>query len=289
MLFVPRGSSEFNAVLSYGTTRPTTTTIFGTSVTPNNTTDAYGTPQQVGNDLTQDCFGLLINANLVFAAGAYRQAALQVLTDPAGGTTWTPLLSGIVVTQANNYSDGGGVWYYFPVHIAAGSAVAVAARASTNTALGVNIRYMTAPPDPSTVKKGSFIETIGATFGAGTVTMTGVTPGTTAEGNWQSLGITTRRLWFWQIACGHTDTTITGTGPYHVDIGVGDGTAAGTDIITSDLYVKSNTSEAFDMVPLIAGVEKVVPAGSEIWARAQNAGTNENAGNFQVAAMGIGG
>lgn len=288
MLFVPRGSNEFNAVGSAAGTRPGTTLAYGTSITPA-TTNAYGTPSQVGNDLTQDCFGVLINANLVFAAGAYRQAAIQILTDPAGGTTWTPLVSDIIVTQANNYA-GGGIWYYFPIHIAAGSAVAVAGRASTNTAFGVNIRYMTAPPDPSTVKKGSVIETLGATFGAGTVTMTSVTPGTTGEGNWQLLGTTTRRLWWWQIACGHTDTTMSVLN-YHVDLAVGDTTTVGDpkDIITSDLYVNTNASEAFDMVPLTTGVEKVVPSGKTIWARVQNAGTNENAGNFQVAAMGCGG
>ncbi len=120
--------------------------------------------------------------------------------------------------------------------------------------------------------------------------MTSVTPGTTGEGNWQLLGTTTRRLWWWQIACGHTDTTMSVLN-YHVDLAVGDTTTVGDpkDIITSDLYVNTNASEAFDMVPLTTGVEKVVPSGKTIWARVQNAGTNENAGNFQVAAMGCGG
>jgi len=288
MLFVPRGSNEFNAVGSAAATRPGTTAAYGTSITPA-TTNAYGTPSQVGDDLTQDCYGLLINANLVFAAGAYRQAAIQILTDPAGGTTWTPLVSDIIVTQANNYA-GGGIWYYFPINIASGSAVAVAGRASTNVAFGVNIRYMTAPPDPSTVKRASVIETVGATFGASTVTMTGVTPGTTAEGAWTLLGTTTRRLWWWQIACGHTDTTM-GVLNYHVDLATGDTTTVGDpkDIIISDYYVRTTASETFENIPLVTGVEKVVPSGKTIWARVQNAGTNENAGNFQVAAIGCGG
>lgn len=284
MLFVPHGSNEFNAVASYGTTRPGTTAAFGTSLTPA-TTNAYGTAVQVGNDLTQDSYGMLVNANLVFTAGSFRQAAIEISVDYTGGTTYTPILSGIPISQADNYAAGG-IWYYFPVFIPSGSAVAAAARASTNTALGVNIRYMTAPSDPSMVKKASFIESIGLTLGAGTVTGVSVTPGTTAEGAWTSIGTTTKRLWWWQIATQHSDTTMTALN-YHVDLAVGDGT--NFDIITSDYYVRTTGNESFQNLPLVTGVEKVVPAGSTIYARVQNAGNNENAGAFQIVALGCGG
>lgn len=288
MLFVPTAGQDFGSVLSYGTTRPGTTANFGTSITPG-TGAAYGTPSQVGNDLTQDCYGIWMNVNNVFAAGNYRQLALELSVDYAGGTTWTPLISGIVASQANNYA-GGGLTYFFPVFIPAGAAVAVAGRSSANTTFGVAIKYMSTPPNPSMVKRASFMESIGLTLGTGTVTGVSVTPGTTNEGAWTSLGQTTNRLWWWQVACSHSDTTMTATN-YHVDLAVGDTSTVGDpkDIIMSDAYIRTTASETFENQPFMFGVEKVVPAGKFIFARVQNAGANENAGSFQVVAMGCGG
>lgn len=289
MLFVPQSGNDFSAVASYGTTRPGSTAIFGTTITPG-TGAAYGAYSQVGNDLTQDCYGLLININLAFTATIFRQVAIQIGVDYAGGTTFTTIAQDIMVSQANNYSNGG-VWLYFPLYIPALSAVAVAARSSVATTFGVNIRYMTAPPNPTMVKRGSFIESLGITLGAGTVTGTSVTPGTTAEGAWTLIGTTTKRCWHWQFTSQHSDTTMTSLGPYHVDLAVGDTSVVGDpkDIILSDAFVRTTISETFDTIPLVTGVEKVVPAGKTIWARIQNAGANENAGTYQVVVYGTGG
>ncbi len=289
MLYVPQAGQDFSAVLSYGTTRPGTTANFGTSITPG-TGAAYGTPSQVGNDLTQDCYGIFINVNNVFSAGVFRQLALELSVDYSGGTTWTPLLSNIVASQANNYAGGSGITYYFPVFIPAGSAVAVAGRSSAATTFGVAIKYMSTPTNPTMVKCASYLDTVGLTLGSGTVTGTSVTPGTTNEGAWTLLGQTLKRMWWWQVACQHSDTTMTALN-YHVDLAVGDTNVVGDpkDIILSDLYVRTTVSETFENVPLMMGVEKVVPAGKYIFARVQNAGANENAGAFQVVAMGCGG
>lgn len=290
MLFVPQAGQDFSAVTSYAAgTRPTTTVNFGTSITPG-TGAAYGTPSQVGNDLTQDCYGIIMNVNNVFSAGNYRQLALELSVDYAGGTTWTPILSDIVASQANNYANGG-IWYYFPVFIPAGAAVAVAGRSSAATTFGVNIRYMSTPTNPSMVKRASFLESIGVTLGTGTVTGTSVTPGTTNEGAWTLLGQTTKRLWWWQVACSHSDTTMTALN-YHVDLAVGDTDQVGDpkDVIITDAFVNTTTSETFENIPMMMGVEKVVPAGKFIFARGQvGTGGPENAGTFQVVAMGCGG
>lgn len=286
MLFVPNGGNDLGAVLSAGATRPGTTANYGTSITPG-TGNAYGTFSQVGNDLTQDCYGVLINTNNVFATATFRVAAIQLAVDYAGTTTFaTPLINDLVVSMANNYA-GGGVWHYFPIFIPAGAAVGVAGRSSAATTFGVNIRYMTAPMNPSMIKRASYVDAIGATFGAGTITGTSVTPGTTAEGAWTAIGsATTKRYWWWQVGYQHSDTTMTALN-YHLDIAVGDGT--NFDIIYADQYVRTTGSETFENVPMITGVEKLVPAGSQLYCRIQNAGANENAGSFQVVIHGCGG
>lgn len=303
MLFVPNGGNDFSVVASYGAgTRPTTTTILGTSVTPV-TTNAYSNFTQIGNDLTQDCYGIYVNANTGFTNGLtpVRQTALQFSYDPAGTTNWTTATGGTVflgepagtqglmVSEANTYNLGGGVWYYFPIFIPAGASVAVSARSSVTTAIGVNIRYMTAPPNPAAVKRGSFVETLGLTNGAGTVQGTAVTPSTAATepNTWTLIGTTTRRLWHWQIGCQHTDTTMTALN-YHVDIGVGTSTTV-VDPIIIDQYIQTAANENINNIPVFVGVEKMVPAGSQIYARVHNAGTNENAGAFQVVVYGTGG
>jgi len=290
MLYVPQAGQDFNTVTSYTTgTRPTTTANFGTAITPG-TGAAYGTVSQVGSDLTQDCYGILMNCNNVFAAGAYRQMAVQLNVDYAGGTTWTPILSDIVVSQANNYA-GGGINYFFPVFIPAGAAVGIAARGSTATTFGVTLRFMSAPPNPSMVKRASFLESIGVTLGTGTVTGTNVTVGTTTDGGWSLLGQTTKRLWWWQLACGHTDTTMSAYN-YFIDLAVGDTDQVGDpkDVIITDAFVNTTTSETFENRPTVVGVEKVVPAGKFIFARGQvGTGGPENAGTLQVVAMGCGG
>lgn len=290
MLYVPTAGQDFSAVTSYTAgTRPTTTANFGTAITPG-TGAAYGTVSQVGSDLTTDCYGIFMNFNNVFSAGAYRQMAVQLNVDYAGGTTWTPVLSDIVVSQANNYA-GGGVNYYFPVFIPAGAAVGIAARGSSATTFGAALRFLSSPTNPTMVKRASFLESIGVTLGTGTVTGTSVTVGTTGEGDWTVLGQTTKRLWWWQVACGHSDTTMSALN-YHVDLAVGDTNVSGDpkDTIITDAFINTTTSETMENRPVIIGVEKVVPAGKYIFARGQvGTGGPENAGTFQVVAMGCGG
>lgn len=285
MLFVPNGANDLGAVLSTDT-RPAS--AYGATITPSQTS-TYGTPVQVGNDLTADCYGLLINANSISAGGTFRQCVLQILVDYAGGTSWTEIARDIVVSQAPSYQLTG-KWLYFPMFIPAGAAVAVAAITNTAGAIRVNIRYMSRPSNPSMVKRGSYIETVGVTIGAaGTVTAPSVTPGTLAtKPGWTLLGTTTNRCWWWQFSCQHSDTTMTAL-YYHVEIGVGDGTAAGTETIIANVLVSTSAAEAFTDIPIMQGIEKVVPAGSSIYGRAWNSGANENAGTFQIAAMGVGG
>lgn len=291
MLFVPNGANDFNSVVSYGTTRPSAT-ITGTSVTPV-TTNAYSNPTQIGTTLTQDCYGMYIQINSGFTATVFRQIAIRLIADYTGAGTLAAfnagqiLVDGLVGSQAVTPTLGGGVWYHFPVFIPAGTAVGVAARSSVTTVVGVAIRFMTAASNPSLVKRASFVQTIGLTLGAGTVTGVSVTPGQAAEGTWTSIGTTTNRTWWWQFACQHSDTSMTALN-YHVDLGVGTSSTV-VDTIILDHFVRTTADEGFQTIPTIIGVEKVVPAGSTIWARVQNSGTNESAGSFQIVAYGCGG
>lgn len=290
MLFVPRGSQDFAKVTSYAVgTRPGNG-AFGLQVTPV-TTNAYGGFATAVTALTRPAYGIYVNANSANAAAANRLHAIQIAVDYAGGTAFATgriIVDGLVISEASSYGLGGGVWYYFPVFIPAGASIGVAGRGTVTTIFNVNIICMTDPPDPSMVKTASFVQTIGLTLGAGTVTGVTVTPSiaATETGGWTLIGTTTNRAWWWQFAVQQNgDTTMSGL-VYHLDLAVGNGTTFDTIIL--DSYRQATGNETYNNIPDILGVEKVVPAGSSIYARIHNAGAND-AGTYQIIAYGCGG
>lgn len=281
MLHVPVGANSFGLTLpSWGTTRPAAAN--GTSVTPG--TGAYGTYAQVGSDLVDDAYGLLININSNSASAASRNTVVKIGIDPAGGTTYTDRITGLLAGGASTYAvTGGGVWYYFPLFVPAGAAIAAAAFGTVTTALRVGIIALQRPANPALVRCASYAETLGITGTAGT----SVTPGTTSEGAWTSIGTTARRLWWWQASLQvPSGDTAWNAATMHLDLGVGDGTAGGTSVIIQDLPIVFSTAEVLANPPLTAGVEWAVPAGSSLYVRAQSSGTLDT---YTAAVYGAGG
>jgi hypothetical protein len=76
----------------------------------------------------------------------------------------------------------------------------------------------------------------------GTSTGTAVTPGTTSEGTWTSLGTiaTGDNPWFWQYGVGINQGTITAVG-YTGDLGIGD--ASNKAIVGEDRVWQGTTGE----------------------------------------------
>lgn len=278
MLHVPVGANAFNLTLpSWGTTRPSNT--FTTSVTP--AVGSKGSWAQLGSDLVDDTFGLLINISNNSASAASRNTVVDIGVDESGGTSYSVLIADLLAGGAATYTAGLGIWYYFPIFIPAGAAVAARAQGTVTTALRVGCVHMQRPYNPSMIRKGSFVETLGITAPDGTA----ITPGTTSEGSWTSLGTTSKRCWWWQagIQVNAADTSWN-AGAIHLDVAVGDGT--NFDIIIQDLGATTATTETMLTPPLTAGVEWDVPAGSTIYVRAQHSGTLDA---YTCAVYGLGG
>lgn len=279
MLHVPVGANSFCLTTpSWGTTRPAAAN--GTSVTPS--TSGYGTAVQLGADLTFDAYGILININSNSASNASRNTIVKIVVDEAGGTSWSDRITGLLAGGASTYVvSGSGQWYFFPIFIPAGAAVAAAAYGTVTTAIRVGAVFLQKPSNPSMVRKGSLVETIGVSGTAGT----SFTPGTTSEGAWTLLGTTTNRLWWWQLGLQVSNAdTAWNAAAIHCDLAVGDGSTF--DIIIQDLVINTSTAEALVNAPLTAGVEWDVPAGSSIYMRAQSSGTLDS---YTAAAYGCGG
>lgn len=263
MLHVPVGANTFClAAPSWGTTRPNSAN--GTAVTP--AVGSYGTAVQLGSDLTQDAYGILININTNFASAASRNTVITIGIDESGGTSPTDRITGLLCGGSAAYTrNGGGNWYYFPLFIPAGSAIFAKAQGTVTTAIRVGCVTFAQPANPAQIRKGSFVETLGITAPEGVV----VVPGTTSKGSWTLIGTTTLRTWWVQFGfqVRSTDTAWT-LAAIHVDVAVGD--ASNKDIIIHDAKFCTDSGEYVGNSPLTAGVEWDIPAGSNIYMRAQS-------------------
>lgn len=281
MLHVPTGANSFgDTPASWGTSRPAAAN--GTAVTPG--AGAYGSYVQLFAATGADSYGILININSNNGSAASRGTVIDIGVDEAGGTSYTARVTGLLCGGAAAYNLGGsGVWYYFPLFIPAGSTIAVHGNSTVATAFRVGAVLMQKPANPAMIRKGSFVETLGISGNIGTA----ITPGTTAEGSWTLVGTTATRCWWWQVGLQVATTdTAWGAGVIHVDVGVGDGTVGGTDVIIRDAPITTSTAEALTNIPITEGVEWDVPSGSNIYVRAQNSGTNDA---YTCAVYGLGG
>lgn len=251
--------------------------------------DAEGDWTQIasGTDTAQDIYALLL---LIFdgrAGGVARNHLLDIGVDPAGGTTYTPVVSDIVCGGADQFINAaGGISFSLPLFIRAGSSVAVRVQGSHTAAnfTRVAARFYGAPSRPELTRAAQYSETIGVITGSQGVAFT---PGNAADGAWQLLGTTTRALWWWQIAFQVSNTTMSLEYTY-VEIAHGD--ASNKHVIMRTLA--ATTANEARGAPLSDNVHPFaaycpVPAGTNIYIRGR-CNTAPNTG-YNAVAIGLGG
>lgn len=254
----------------------------GTSLTPGN--NSKGSWAQVHTAIAYDTWDVEIIINSGSASAAARNILIDIGYDPAGGTTYTTLVSNLAGSCAGGLADLGGQVYHFPVRIPAGSTIA--ARASVNNAtvgtVRVIINLQGRPAHPEWHKVGSYVVTVGDV--SATSTGTTVTPGTTSEGAWASLGSPSKDAWHWQLGCLVNDSTMAALA-YFAELGVGDGTTE--TVIVKDMLVRTDASERMAFNNPSTGCEKYVGTGQTLHARSQCSGNADS--NFSCIAYGVGG
>ena len=282
MLHVPVGANSYGLMaFSYGTARPSSS--IGTSVTPG--TGSKGSWASVQSALSYDAYGLLICTHTNSQSLQSRNTIMDIGVDPAGGSSFSVVIPDLICGSAvSNYSSiaPGGTWYFFPLFIPAGASIGARAQGSVTTAFRVFTAVQSQPPNPSMIRKGSFVETLGISG----ITGVSVTPGTTGQGSWVSIGTTSKRLWWWQVGMQNAlADTSWGTAAIHLDVAVGDG--SNKDKIIDDLIVTTTTVEQIGNAALTAGVEMDVPGGSTMYARAWTSSSSSD--SPEVAVYGCGG
>jgi hypothetical protein len=269
------GINRFNYVAATSTTPSTTP---GTSITAGSgTKGAWG---QILSALSKDVFEIILWINAGNANATQRDYLIDIGIDPAGGSSYTPIISNILAHQASNAVDGGR-WYYFPIRIKSGCTVGARAQGNGANTIRVFARAHGQPSHPELIRSGRYSETVGVSGNGGT----SITPGNSgAEGTWTSIGTTTRRTWFWQLCAGFSGSTTTSQ-MYFVDLAYGDD--SNKIILIQDLPLfHPGTAERTGNPLAITGYGNV-PGGATLYVRASASGTAD--AGFNALAVGIGG
>ena len=260
--------------------------LTGTSVTPG-ASNAEGAWTQIFSAaaVSQDVDFLMMLIYAGTTSGQAKNHLLDIGVDPAGGTSYTPIISNIVC-GASVSSIGGARKHAFPIRIKAGSSIAVRIQGNNATAGTVSVlaRIFGRPTEPIFQKVGSYSETVGTITNSEGVAFT---PGTAADGSWVLLGTTTRSLWWWNLCVQISNATMSGNEVY-VEIAHGDG--SNKHIIMKET-VLSSTVEAINLA-FSANLKFMeaycpLPVGTNIYVRgrARLAPT----GGYNAVAVGIGG
>lgn len=286
MLHVQKSSHSWFTVDNFGANPGATP---GTSVTPG-ISNAEGSWTEIMSDtsLTEDIYGFLLRVsdNAVATPTTGKNFLLDIGTDPAGGTSYSAIISNIVCGSAGPITAAGGHTFFFPMFIKAGTAIAARIQGShgTATASRVGIKLYGKRSSPESFPVGTFAETIGTITNSNGVSFT---PGNAADGTWTSLGTTTNPLWWWQIGYQIDNGTITAEYTY-IDIAYGDG--SNKHIICSRMH-QGTTSEQIGSVlnTQLNFMEAYcpVPAGSTIYIRGRCLNAPDT--GYNGVAIGIGG
>lgn len=270
-LIVPRGPSWAYCSTNMTGTPTGSGPDYGTSIT-SGTSSSDGTAVTLLSALAHDVEYLNIFAEGFRISGQVGDTLLDILIDPAGGTSWSSLIDDLLVgylpavgTQWMPYD-----LYHFPIWIPAGASIGARSRARRATAglivSSVQVFAYGGNSNPGSWWCGQSVETIGVT--AANSAGTAHTPGNSGSySSWADLGSTLSG------PCGavqfgsqmDNNSALNALGYYH-EFGVGGAR------IGPPYYLGTSTSE--DMGRFPAGpIFASLPAGTQFQQRATCSGT----------------
>lgn len=186
----------------------------------------------------------------------------DILYDPAGGTSWSVLISSLLCGYAvtPGTSSGLTVWYHFPIRVPAGSTIGIRAKMAYTVADSTGGRVVISmygkPSRPSLWWSGQKVETLGISGSKGT----SVTPGATgASGSWTTIGTSSARYGAYQIGLGPTHSAMVTARGYHV--------FAGTDStqLAGSIPIHCNTSTTYHTRNGQTSVRRCNVAAGTVW------------------------
>ncbi len=284
MLHVP-GLSAYNFRFDNWGTNPSATP--GTSVTPG-ASNAEGSWTQIASsaNIAQDCYWLYLQVSGGATSAAAKPQLLDIGVDPAGGTSYTAVISNLAVGASPLLTAAGLRPFVFPLFIKAGSSVAVRVQGANATAGTVRAiaRFYGQPSNPAAVPTGMFSQTFGTITNSNGASFT---PGNAADGSWVDLGAVTLPLWWFQLGYQIDNGTITAEYTY-VEVAFGDASNKHTILKTMHGGTTGETC-GLAVVPCLGLYEayRPVPAGANIYVRGRC--NNAPDTGYNATVIGIGG
>lgn len=274
MISAPLGNSFRTTYSNITGLRPSVTN-WGTSITPGNNTK--GTATGLGVTCTKACYGILVGFMNSTSSGNVRNGIADIVMDPAGGTTYTTTLLPNLISGPAGFIGGaspGGFWYYFPIYIPADATLACQASVNNATVgtVACAVVAFADPVHPENLLYGHRCEAIGAVTASSQGTS--VTPGTTSDGTWTSLGSSTQNNLYFTAGVTINNGTITAM-HYTADLSADNDTTT-PHFLARDISVNCTSLEQMSFNALGAGVghsHEPVVSGTTIYGRMQASGT----------------
>lgn len=263
--------------------------LSGATITP--VTGSKGSWAEVASSasLTQDCYWFYLGEWAPTTdTGVVKNTLYDIGVDPAGGTSYTAIISDMQIGSSFGMTGTSGAQrnFLFPFFVKAGSSVA--ARAQTDDATPNTTRVVMAfwgqPSRPENVPVGMFSETLGTLSGSKGQSFT---PGNAADGTWADFGTTTKNLWWWQMGHGLDNTAFAAEYVY-IDVAWGD--ATNKHLIFRTQHSGGANEElgcTLYQNMLACASYQPVPAGSNIYVRGRC--NNAPDTGYHATVIGIGG
>lgn len=229
----------------------------GSSLTPGSTITA-GSPANTASSalaigtvspLAKDaCLLVLeIGSTRTSTSAIDRSESLDIVVDPAGGTSYSSLIDNIIMGGFDlQPGNGNPLVLWFPVWIPAGAAIALQFRAANispnNASCRVLVRVFGEPRRPEMWWCGQKVETLGGNAAASKGT--DVTPGASNSfGSWTTIGTSTRRYGAVAAAMQVPATTTVNLANYSMEIGYGSSKLLGSPLYYGDANTTENMGQ----------------------------------------------
>jgi hypothetical protein len=283
MLHIPTQSAQSFTYDNWGA-NPSAT--IGTSVVPG-ASNAEGSWTQIASsaNIAQDIYGIYLQIHTGATSAAAKLHVLDIGVDPAGGTSYSAVITDLVCGESPSLAVAGNREHYFPFYIKAGSSVAVriSGNAATAGTVRVAARFYGYRSRPEYFPVGTFSESFGVSGTSGT----SITPGNAADGSWVSIGTTTNPLWWWQLGYQINNGTITAEYTY-LELAWGDGSNKHTIFKVMHGGTTGETCGLAAQTSLLwHAAYQPVPGGVNIYVRGRC--NNAPDTGYQVGVIGIGG
>lgn len=255
----------------------------GTAMTAG-VSSAKGSTASLIAAIGHDVHRLVIHVSNFNTSAVAQYGLMDIMTDPAGGTSWSAFISDLVIGfMANNSAAvNSGFWYDIPIFIRAGTSIGARAQTAHTvapTGTRVSVWAYGEPSRPEMWWCGQGVETLGVT--PGTSRGTSVPTANAAYGAWTNVGSATARR-YGALLFGTNGISATANATdYHFQVGRGSQPLAGVPLLIRGMQTTEVGTAINPTGPHWCDVE----AGAQLQVRGK--GSNASFQSWDVALYGV--